>query len=114
MTWAFFTFNSSSSSKVSSTSNQPKHLRCLFYGSIAPSVRSRKDIITYKTTNGISIFQKHLELLHRQLWSEWVDQEKDGLNAKKIPSKKKFGPTPSNITRMTLTKNCLKKIWPCS
>ncbi len=75
--------NSSSSSKVISTSNQLKDLRCLFCGPIAPSVGPRKGIITYKTTNGIFALQKHLELLHQQLWNEWVDQEKDGLNAKK-------------------------------
>jgi len=90
--------NSLSSSKVSSTSNQPKHLRCLFCGPITPSVGPRKGIITYKTTNGIFTFQNHLELLHRQLWNEWVDQEKDGLNAEKQLSKKRFNSTSSNIS----------------
>jgi hypothetical protein len=32
------------------------------------------------------------------LWNEWVDQEKDGYNAKKQPSKKRFSSTPSNIS----------------
>jgi hypothetical protein len=78
-------------------------LRCLFYGPIAPSVGSRKGIITYKTTNGISILWKHLELLHQQLWSEWVHLEKDGLNAKKQPSKERFGSTPSNISNFFIS-----------
>jgi hypothetical protein len=70
-----------SSSKVNPTSNQLEHLRCLFYGPIALDVGLRKGIITYKTTNEIFVLQKHLELMHQQLWSEWVDKEKDGPNA---------------------------------
>jgi hypothetical protein len=31
------------------------------------------------------------------LWNEWVDQKKDGFKAEKQPSRKRFGPTPSNI-----------------
>jgi hypothetical protein len=50
--------------RKNSTFNQPEHLKCLFCGPIAPNVGSRKGIITYKTMNGISVFQKHLELLH--------------------------------------------------
>jgi hypothetical protein len=52
-TWVFFAPISSSSLEVSSTSNQPEHLRCLFCGPIAPSVGFRKGIITYKTMNEI-------------------------------------------------------------
>jgi hypothetical protein len=81
MAWAFFAPNSSSFSEVSSTFNQPKHLRCLFYGPIALGVGSKKGLITYKMTNGICALWKHLELLHWQLWGEWINQEKDGLNA---------------------------------
>jgi len=33
--------------------------------------------------NGIFALQKHFELLHRQLWIEWDDQEKVDLNAEK-------------------------------
>jgi hypothetical protein len=47
-------------------------------------------------TNGIFALWKHLELMHQQLWSEWVDKEKDGPNARKQPSKKRSNPTPSN------------------
>jgi hypothetical protein len=33
--------------------------------------------------NGIFALQKHLELLHWELWNEWwVDKEKDGFNEK--------------------------------
>jgi hypothetical protein len=92
-TWAFFVPNSSSSSEVSSTSNQTEHLKCLLCGPIALGVGSRKGIITYKTMNGISTVSKHLDLLHRQLWNEWVDWEKDGFNAIKRPFEKRFGLT---------------------
>jgi hypothetical protein len=109
MAWAFFMPNSSSSLEINSTSNQHEHLRCLFYGPIALGVGFRKGIITYKTTNGIFVLQKHLELLHWQLWSEWVDREKDGLNAKKDLPKQGLCSTSSNIKRTTLTKNDLKK-----
>jgi len=79
--WAFFAHNSLSSLEISSTSNQPKHLRYLFCGPIVPSVGFREGIITYKTMNGIFALEKHLDLLHQQLWNEWVDKEKDGFNA---------------------------------
>ncbi len=48
--------------------------------------------------NGIFALQKHFELLHRQLWIEWDDQEKADLNPEKWPSKKRSSSTPSNIS----------------
>jgi len=84
--------------EISSTSNQPEQtFEMVFCGPIAPSVGSRKGIIIYKTMNRIFALRKHLELLHLQLWNEWVDQKKDGFKAEKQPSRKRFGPTPSNI-----------------
>jgi len=93
MAWAFFAPNNSSSLDVNSTSNQPEHLRCFFCGPIVPSVRS-------KMTNGIFALWKHLELLHQQLWSEWVDWENVGFNVEKRISKKRFDPTPLNISNV--------------
>jgi hypothetical protein len=41
---------------------------------------------------GFLFFKSKFELLHWQLWNEWVDQEKDVLNAEKKPSKKEVWP----------------------
>jgi hypothetical protein len=37
-------------------------------------------------------FIKHLESNHQQLWGQWSEREKDGLEQKRCPIKKKFGP----------------------
>ncbi len=39
----------------------------------------KKDIISYKTTNGIFAFRKHIEGVHQQVWNEWMNKRKMGV-----------------------------------
>ncbi len=94
--WAFFTPNSSSSSKVSSSIPQSKQFKCVLCIPIV-GVGFKKSIITYKTLNGISSLQKHLEFVH-QLWGEWIMWEKEGSKCGQWPFKKRSSPIPSNIS----------------
>ncbi len=43
-------------------------------------VGCKKDVISYKTTNGILAFHKHIEqLVHQQVWNEWMNKRKMGV-----------------------------------
>jgi hypothetical protein len=42
-------------------------------------VGCKKYIISYKTTNGIFAFQKHIESVHQQMWNEWMNKRKMGV-----------------------------------
>ncbi len=86
--------NSSSSLEVSSTSNQPKHLRCLFCGPIVPSVGPRKGIITYKTRMGFSFFKNILSYCIGNCGVSGL------INVEKQCFKKKSNLTPSNISNI--------------
>jgi hypothetical protein len=46
---------------------------------LAVIIRCKKDIISYKTTNGIFAFQKHIEGVHQQMWNEWMNKRKIGV-----------------------------------
>lgn len=42
-------------------------------------VGCKKDIISYKRTNGIFAFWKHIEGVHQQGWNEWMNKRKMGV-----------------------------------
>jgi hypothetical protein len=69
------------------------HILCILVARVA----LKNGIITYKTTNGISSHQKHLEFVHYKLWGEWIVREKQGPKYEQCISKKRSGPTPSTI-----------------
>jgi hypothetical protein len=76
-----FVTTTSSFLEVSSSDNetyQLEQLKRVFCYPIALIVGIKKGILNYKTTNGIYALQKHIETLHRHVWSEWQEQEKDG------------------------------------
>jgi hypothetical protein len=59
---------------------------------LAVIVGCKKDIISYKTTNGIFAFQKHIEGVHQQVWNESMNKRKMGVHNKgnEWPTKKQF------------------------
>jgi hypothetical protein len=73
-----------------------EHLKCVLYYSIDPLPGIRNGILSYKSTNGISSLQKHLDLNHHKVWIEWGEHEKIALKDQRL-AKKRFGPSPSNI-----------------
>jgi hypothetical protein len=42
-------------------------------------IRVKRGVITYKTTNKISTFQKRFEINHQQAWKDWIEQKKNGV-----------------------------------
>jgi hypothetical protein len=65
--------------KVSSNSNTPKQLKCVFCYPIAPLAKLKRCIVNYKSTNGIFAFQKYLKTNHVDWTKERLSQKKGEL-----------------------------------
>jgi hypothetical protein len=48
-------------------------------------------------TNKIFALQKHIEGLHRQVWNEWIAQEKNEPKGENQPTKMRSSPTLSTF-----------------
>jgi hypothetical protein len=77
-------------------------LKCVIYYPIALVIGLKKDIITYKITNGIFALNKHFQNMHSQMWTQWIEQEKDGPQGERKFTKKQSSPTPSTISFFVL------------
>jgi hypothetical protein len=73
--------------KFKFNSNQLEQLKCVVCYCNALIAGQKKNVINYKSTNGIFSFHKHLETNHHQLEGWWSEQKKGGPKAKKQPTK---------------------------
>jgi hypothetical protein len=92
ITWAFFALISTFFFEISSSSNQFKKLKCVLCYPLASIAKCKKTSYHTRQQNKTFALQKHIKGVHRQVWNEWIAQEKDEHEGKKQPKTRGLAP----------------------